>query len=140
MPAAKHSLLIAWIIALLATGTSITLSEVFHLVPCTLCWYQRIVMFPLVIILAVGVLKRDQGAADYALPLAGLGALIAGYHSLLQWGLVHETLSPCVATVPCSVAQIHWLGFITIPFMSFLAFGAITISLMAYRRTSRLTA
>jgi len=126
----------AWMVAVAATAGSLTLSEAFHFVPCALCWYQRIVMFPLVAVLAVGILKHDDNAADYALPLAGLGMLIAGYHTLLQWGIIHESIAPCVATVACTVKQVNWLGFITIPFMSLLAFSAITGCLLLYRRAT----
>jgi disulfide bond formation protein DsbB len=130
---AKAFLYTAWAIALGATMGSIILSEIFGFVPCSLCWYQRILMFPLPVILTVGLYRRDPGVAVYALPLAGLGVLVAGYHSLLQWGVIHEGIAPCLATVACTTKQIDWLGFVTIPFMSMLAFAGVSGALLAYR-------
>jgi disulfide bond formation protein DsbB len=132
---ARHGLLAAWITALVATCTSLTLSGVFHYIPCSLCWYQRILMFPLVIILGIGFIKQDRHSVGYALPLACIGLVIALYHSLLQWRLVPES-GTCVATVPCSISQLTLLGFITIPFLSLLAFSAITVLLWAYQRSA----
>jgi disulfide bond formation protein DsbB len=117
----------------LATAGSLALSEIYHLVPCALCWYQRICLFPQVVILGVGIKRADRGAHAYALPLAIAGLVIAGFHSLLQWGVIHETLSPCNAAASCALKQINWFGFITIPFMSLLAFAAITTCLLLYR-------
>jgi disulfide bond formation protein DsbB len=133
MNKAKILLYAAWAIALGATMGSIILSEIFGFVPCSLCWYQRILMFPLPILLTVGLYRRDPGVAAYALPLAGLGVLVAAYHALLQWGVIHENIAPCLATVACTTKQINWLGFVTIPFMSTLAFAGITGALLAYR-------
>jgi disulfide bond formation protein DsbB len=134
MKLARYGLWAAWIVAVLATATSLTFSEIYHLVPCVLCWYQRICMFPLVVILGVGILRRDRHAYAYALPLAVIGLVIAGFHSLLQWGIISEAVSPCSATAACAIKQINWFGFITIPFMSFLAFAAVTVLLVLYAR------
>ena len=130
----KYGLWGAWMVAVLATAGSLTLSEIYHLAPCVLCWYQRICMFPLVAVLGVAVLRRDRAGYAYGLPLVVAGLVIAAYHSLLQWGFLHESIAPCNAAASCAIKQINWLGFITIPFMSFLAFGAITVCLIASRR------
>jgi disulfide bond formation protein DsbB len=111
--------------ALIATGGSLFLSEILHLPPCLLCWYQRICMYPLVIILGVGILRRDRALYQYALPLATIGWAIALYHTLLQWKILPDSLAPCTLGVSCTTVQVHLLGFITIPFMSFLAFTVI---------------
>lgn len=126
----------AWTIAVLATAGSLSLGWIFHLAPCDLCWYQRVFMFPLTIILGIGILRRDtNNATTYALPLAIAGAVVAAYHSLLQWGIIHQAILPCVSTIPCATKQINWLGFITIPFMSLLAFALIIFLLLLTRRT-----
>jgi disulfide bond formation protein DsbB len=122
----------AWVVALISLLGSLGFSEVLHLAPCVLCWWQRIFMYPMVVIAGVGILRRDEGWAHYVFPLAVVGTVVALYHSLLQWGILPEAVAPCVAGVSCVTKQINWLGFITIPFMSMLAFGAISIVTAAY--------
>lgn len=117
----------AFTIALLATVGSLAMSEGYGLVPCVLCWYQRILMYPLVLVIGVGIMRKDSTWTYTALSLAVIGWLIALYHSLLQWGFISERLAPCVAGVSCTNKQIDLFGFITIPFMSLLAFSAIII-------------
>ncbi len=134
------SVYIAFAVALIATIVSLYLSEVRHLPPCILCWYQRIAMYPLVIILGVGILRGERGLCQYVLPLAGIGWVIALYHTLIQWKLISDTLSPCIQGVSCTTVQINLFGFITIPFMSLVAFSIIIISmitLMVYERGKR---
>src|ERR1035437_10149773 len=123
---------LVWAVALISTAGSLAMSEIFHLTPCVLCWYQRILMYPLVLITGVGILRKQRDWVHYVLPLAAAGVLVALYHSLLQWGILPETIAPCTAYVSCVTKQIDWLGFITIPFMSFLAFSAIVIGTWAY--------
>lgn len=117
---------IAWLIALLSMAGSLFFSEVMELPPCLLCWYQRVAMYPLVVILIVGLIFRDNRVKFYALPLAVIGLGIAVYHNLLYYGVISEALAPCTEGVPCTVRQIEWLGFITIPLMGLASFAAIT--------------
>jgi disulfide bond formation protein DsbB len=98
--------------------------------PCVLCWYQRIFMFPLVFVLAVGLLPYDAKVVRYALPLSVVGLLIAAFHALLLAGFIPANLTPCTQGVPCSKVQIQWFGFLTIPLMSVLAFLAISLLLV----------
>jgi len=125
-----------WVIAIAAMLGSLYFSEVRGLPPCTLCWYQRILIYPLVAIFAVAIYRKDRVAAYYAMPLVAIGLIISFYQSLLQWGVIKESLVNCTvnSAVSCSSAQVNWLGFITIPFMSFLAFLfiALLISLRVY--------
>jgi disulfide bond formation protein DsbB len=111
--------------ALVATLGSLFLSEILHLPPCILCWYQRACMYPLVIILGIGILRHDRSLWQYVLPLAAIGWTIALYHSLLQWKIIPDRLAPCAQGVSCTTVQVHLLGFITIPFMSLVAFSII---------------
>jgi disulfide bond formation protein DsbB len=127
----------AWMVALVATLTSLFFGEVMKLPPCTLCWYQRICLFPLSVILAVGIITRDRGLFSYAAPLAAAGLALAVYHNLLYYGIIPESLSPCREGVSCKTRQIEWLGFITIPLMSLLAFLTILASLIAHRTVER---
>lgn len=117
---------LAWTPALVATIGSLYFSEVAGLIPCTYCWYQRILMYPLVILILVGIVKKDELLPNYVLPLSVLGILMAAYHYMTQWGLFSESTA-CAATTPCSLRYINWFGFVTIPFMALIAFIFVTI-------------
>jgi len=118
-----------WMISLVATLGSLFFSEVMRLPPCVLCWYQRIFMYPLVVVTTVGVLWRDPGALRYAWPLAVGGFAVAVYHNLLYYHLIPESITPCTTGVSCTDRQIEWLGFITIPLLSLAAFTLIAAGL-----------
>jgi len=91
-------------------------------------------MYPLVAIIGVGVARRSDEWPITALILAGIGWVIALYHSLLQWGVISESLAPCVEGVSCVVKHTAWFGFITIPFLSFVAFTIIiAMSALAWK-------
>jgi len=121
----------AWLIATLATLGALFMSEVMGFAPCVLCWWQRIFMFPLVLILALGLFPFDAKVVRYALPLALIGLLVAGFHVLLTMGIIPETLAPCRQGIPCKTIQIEWFGFVTIPLLSFLAFLTLNGLLLA---------
>jgi disulfide bond formation protein DsbB len=122
-------LLLAWVAALIATIGSLYFSEVLHYIPCTLCWYQRIFMYPLAIILGVAFYQNDKRITKYALPLSVVGLVISGYHTILQKIPYLQQFEMCTSGVPCSEDYINWLGFITIPMLAFIAFTIITVSL-----------
>jgi disulfide bond formation protein DsbB len=127
----------AWLVASTATLGALFFSEIMRLPPCLLCWYQRIFMFPLVLLLPLGLFPFDRKVVRYALPLAFVGMVIAAYHQLLVMGVVPENASPCTRGVPCSEVDIEWLGFITIPVLAVAAFASIVILLLLARsRTS----
>ncbi len=117
---------LALVTALVAMITSLYFSEILHLPPCTLCWYQRIAMYPLVAIIAIGIFINDKKLAHYALPLSIAGLLIATYHNLLYYGVIPETFQPCSLGVSCTTPQLNLFGFLTIPLMSLASFAAIT--------------
>jgi disulfide bond formation protein DsbB len=127
----SYSDYLVWLIATTGFFGSLYFSEVMHLAPCLLCWWQRILMYPMVVIFAVAILRKDRKAAYYGLPLSVIGMFMSFYHSLLQWGVIKESAINCSATsnVSCSTVQVNLLGFINIPFMAFTAFTAITILL-----------
>ncbi len=120
----------AWLVAGASSLGSLFFSEIMQLPPCSLCWYQRIFMFPLALILPFGLFPFDRGVLRYALPLAVLGWLIAIFHLLLMTGVIPEELEPCTEGVPCSAQLIDWFGFVSIPLLSVAAFTAI-IALLA---------
>ena len=128
----------AWLVAATSTLGALFLSDVMQLPPCSLCWYQRIFMFSLAVVLAAGLFPLDRGVARYGLPLAALGWLFAGFHQLLIAGVIPRDLEPCTQGVPCSEVTIAWFGFVTIPTLSLLAFSAILVLLGAvHARSSR---
>jgi disulfide bond formation protein DsbB len=124
---------LAWAQALVATLGSLFFSEVMGLTPCSLCWYQRILMYPLVVILAVGILVRDERVRLYALPLSVAGLAVAVYHNLLYYGVLPEGLTQCSLGVSCTDRQLELFGFLTIPLMSMTAFAVITLAMALYR-------
>lgn len=115
------------LIALGGTLASLYFSEILHLVPCTLCWYQRIAMYPLVPVAVVGILLKDKNLPLYVLPLAGIGWIIALYHNLLYYKVIPEPIIPCQAGVSCTQKLVQIFGFIDIPLGSFITFTFILI-------------
>ena len=129
---------IAWLVASVSTLSALFIGEVMGYTPCVLCWYQRICMFPLVLILAAGLFPFDRKVVRYALPLALAGWLLAVFHWAVASGLVPERATPCSQGVPCSVEQISWFGFLTLPLLSVLAFSAIiALLLMTHFKASK---
>jgi disulfide bond formation protein DsbB len=123
----------AWVIATSATLGAMFFSEIMELPPCLLCWYQRIFMIPLELLLPVGLFPFDPKVVRYGLPLALVGGSIAVYHQLLVMGVVPESASPCTRGVPCAEVQIEWLGFVTIPLLAVIAFASIVVLLLLAR-------
>ena len=118
--------------ALVATLGSLYYSEVVGFIPCTLCWYQRILMYPLVLITLVGILTRDERLPHYVLPLSVLGLGFSTYHYLIQLGIIEHT-SFCAVGIPCNARYVNYFGFVTIPFMAGAAFLIITVSMAVAR-------
>ena len=128
----------AWLVAITAMAGSLYFSEVRAFVPCTLCWYQRILMYPLVILLGIASYRQDKNVIPYALPFTLVGSGVALFHYLEQKIPGFGAPELCRAGVPCNVAYIDWLGFITIPFLAFTAFILITTILAGVLFASRL--
>lgn len=124
-----------WLVASLATMGSLFFSEIMGLPPCILCWYQRIAMYPLVIILLPAIISFDKSVIKFSAPLAVVGWLVAFYHNLLYYKILPESASPCVRGISCTTVQINWFGFVTIPLMSFIAFSLILVLLFITQRT-----
>ena len=130
----KNALFFSFIITLGATLFSLFYSEIAGYEPCKLCWFQRIFMYPQVIILGMALWKKNREVADYAITLSIIGAIIAGYHYLLGFGLVPNI--PCSAisqTVSCSQNFVTNFGYITIPLMSFTGFLLIIVLLVTQK-------
>jgi disulfide bond formation protein DsbB len=130
-------LFVCWIMVTGATLGSLFFSEIMALPPCSLCWYQRIFMFPLPIILLMGLFPFEPKVVRFALPLSMGGTLIALYHTLLHLGIIPKSVAPCQQGVSCSDAYLDLFGFVSIPMLSFLAFAAITALLFILKRWSK---
>lgn len=131
-------LFLAWLLTSISTIGSLFFSNVMEFAPCVLCWYQRISLFPLVIILAVGLFPFDKGVVKFALPLAIAGWLTAVYHNLLYSGIIPESIQPCSQGVSCTEEYIDLFGFMTIPMLSLLSFSTIiTLLIILKRRSSK---
>lgn len=131
-------LFLCWLLASFSTAGSLFFSYVMQFEPCVLCWYQRIFLFPLVIILAVGLFPLERSVVKYALPLAIAGWLTALYHSLLYSGVIPENIQPCSQGISCTEEYINLFGFVTIPVLSLLSFSSIIALLIIFhRRISR---
>ena len=126
---------LAFLLVIVATAGSLFFSDVMQLPPCVLCWYQRIAMYPLGVILAVSIVRRDGMARLYGLPLAIGGGLVAVYHNLLYYNIIPDSITPCSSGVSCTSKQLEWLGFITIPLLSLVAFICVTILLYLAGKT-----
>ncbi|HEY4584172.1 MAG TPA: disulfide oxidoreductase [Acidimicrobiia bacterium] len=125
---------LAWVVALVATVGSLIYSEVIHFVPCRLCWFQRIAMYPLAIILLVGAIRREAVVKYYALPLALIGLAISIYHNVIQFYPSLEGGS-CDPLNPCSARNVEVFGFLDIPFMAGAGFILISVLLALYVKT-----
>jgi disulfide bond formation protein DsbB len=119
----------AWAAALLAMAGSLYFSEVANYTPCVLCWYQRIAMYPLVLILGIAIVRRDIGIRIYAIPLAAIGAVIAIYHWLIE-RIPELDYGACQAGVPCTQKWFEEFGFVTMPFLALVAFGLVITFLL----------
>ncbi len=128
----RHPIGWAWVAVLLATAGSLYFSEVMGFIPCLLCWYQRIAMYPLLLVLGVGVLRGDPGVWRYALPLSLIGLSVSAYHVALQYQPSLEIV-PCTTGVPCTMRYVAVFGFISIPAMAGAVFMMVSALLLAVR-------
>lgn len=128
---------LAALVAIVATLGSLYLSEIVHLIPCRFCWFQRIAMYPLAVILPIAAYRKDGMARLYAAILATIGLGIAAYHRLIQ-AFPDLDSGSCSTTGPaCSAALIMKFEFVTIPYMAFSAFALILTLLWADRLNER---
>ncbi|MEN9649678.1 MAG: protein disulfide oxidoreductase [Candidatus Parcubacteria bacterium] len=133
----KNALYLALIQVIVAILGSLYFSEIKQYPPCVLCWYQRIAMYPLMLILIIGILTKDKLTHYYVLSLTFIGWLISIYHNLLYYKVLPEAAAPCVAGISCTTKYIEWFGFVTIPLLAFLGFSTIIILMFLHRRYIR---
>ncbi len=121
-----YELWVAFLVAALATGGSLFFSEVAHFVPCELCWFQRICMYPLSIVALLAALAGDYRVARYLLPLPVVGAGVSTYHLLVENKVVGQT-SACLVSAPggCATKWIDEFGYVTIPTLALTGFALL---------------
>ncbi|TQR19074.1 disulfide oxidoreductase [Psychrobacillus vulpis] len=124
----ENLMLFMWTVAFTATLGSLYFSEVRQYEPCELCWYQRILMYPLVIILGVAYAQKNAKIAVTSLTFSIIGACISAYHYSIQKLSFMQESAPTCGRVSCTGEYINYLGFITIPFLALVAFILIIIS------------
>lgn len=126
----KHGLFLAFLTVLAATLGSLFYSEVAGYDPCDLCWYQRIFMYPLVILFLVALFKKDKGVIKYAMALSIIGVVLAIYHHFMQIGLIEGLACSVIGySESCAKVFVMKLGYITLPLMAFTAFAQTLVFL-----------
>ncbi|MGM9949420.1 MAG: disulfide oxidoreductase [Lysinibacillus sp.] len=118
----ENSLLIIWVTSLVATLGSLYFSEVRGYIPCDLCWYQRILMYPIVIISMIAYIQKNARIALTTAVFAIIGGSMSLYHYGIQKISLLQESAPACGLVSCTGSYINWLGFITIPFLALTAF------------------
>jgi len=127
-------LFLCWLVSAVSALGSLFFSHVMGFVPCVLCWYQRICLFALVLVLAVGLFPFDKKVVKFAMPLALTGLLIAAYHNLLYAGIIPKSIQPCASGVSCTEKYIEIFGFISIPMLALASFATIAALLIILKR------
>jgi disulfide bond formation protein DsbB len=134
-PAGELALRAGFALALAAALGSLFASEVLGYPPCALCWYQRISMYPLVLVYGVALWTDDRSYARYSAPLCLAGLALAIYHNLLYYGVIPESIAPCQQGVSCTEVQLELWGFVTLPLLSLAAFAGLgALEVLALRR------
>ena len=125
--------MIAWVISLLALSGSLYFSEVLKFPPCVLCWYQRIVLYPFVVLLPIAIIRNDRYFPLYALATLVPGLFISMYHNLLYYNVLPQALAPCVQGISCTSKYVEYFGFVTIPLLALVGtLGMIVCLTFAY--------
>jgi disulfide bond formation protein DsbB len=127
----KVQLPLAALVGVVSTLGSLIFSEHFGWIPCRFCWFQRIFMFSVAVVLVVGAIRRDRGVKWYAVPLASIGLLLSGYHNLIERGVVGEA-KECAATTPCAVPNLISFGSRNSVNLRPEGFPSITLAVMAF--------
>jgi len=128
---------LATMISVAATLGSLYFSEVRGFIPCEYCWYQRIAMYPLAIVLLIATIRRDKNIIPYALVLSFSGLALSGYHYQLQ--LFPEQSSSCGLDAECTYRWIEVFGFVTIPLLALTSFALVSMILIATPRPWKTT-
>ncbi|HDR8277826.1 TPA: disulfide bond formation protein B [Bacillus cereus] len=127
----------AWIITVFSTFGSLFFSEIMGFIPCDLCWYQRILMYPLIIILGIIYINKSYNHIYYVFPFCLLGMMLSGYHYAIQKLSPFLKMNMSCGRIPCTGEYINFMGFITIPFLSFIAFTLLMICMLILKHDNK---
>jgi len=127
------ALWLAWLVSLVTTLGSLYYSDVAHYVPCELCWYQRICIYPFSVILLVAAVRRDRTVWRYVLPVSVIGMVIAAYHTQLQ--AYPDQRSFCSVLNPCTIRYVWEFGFVSLPFLALAALSFVALMMLLVRAT-----
>lgn len=133
----RAALPLAWLIATVTTVGSLYYSKVEGYLPCELCWYQRIAVYPFAVILGIATVRRDAGVRVYAVPVLAIGAAVAAYHSWIQSYPPESGTSFCTADAPCTARYVWEFGFVSLPFLALSACLAMIALLFVARPVPR---
>jgi disulfide bond formation protein DsbB len=136
----RAALTLAWIVALVTTVGSLYYSKVQEFVPCELCWYQRICVYPFAVILGIAAWRRDAAIRVYAIPIFVIGIVVSTYHTWIQAYPPDSGTSFCTAEAPCTTRYVWEFGFVSLPFMALSAFVLMTVLLLVARPAPRRSA
>lgn len=136
----RMALTLAWLVAVVTTLGSLYYSKVQPFVPCELCWYQRICVYPFAVILGIAAWRRDSTIRVYAIPVLAVGMVISAYHAWIQAYPPSNGTSFCTADVPCTTRYVWEFGFVSLPFMALSAFVVMTALLLVSRPAPRRSA
>ncbi|MCD9625372.1 disulfide oxidoreductase [Rhabdothermincola salaria] len=132
----RAALWLAWIVATVTTLGSLYYSKVENYLPCELCWYQRIAIYPFAVILAIAAVRRDAAVRVYAVPVLVIGAVISAYHTWIQAYPPASDTAFCTADAPCTARYVWEFGFVSLPFMALSASLVMIALLFVARPTS----
>ncbi len=135
----RNALYGAFTASLLSTLGSLYYSEILNLPPCVLCWYQRITMYPLILIFGYAIYKRSREVLWLALVMIPIGWLIAVYHNLLYFNILPESAAPCIAGISCTTRMPGWLSAVPIPLQALVGFSVLFILVIIIWKTSKET-
>ncbi len=133
----RMALPLAWIVATVTTLGSLYYSKVQHFVPCELCWYQRICVYPFAVILGIAAWRRDAAIRVYAVPVFAVGMVVSTYHSWIQAYPPANGTSFCTVDAPCTARYVWEFGFVSLPLMALSAFVVMTVLLLVARPSPR---
>ena len=132
----NNALVLGLLISLVTLIGSQVYEHVIGYLPCLLCWYARIAFYPMVLMFALALIKKDRAIIDYAMGLTVFGLIITGYHSVIT--VVGESPIPCSADgVSCLTRYVYQFGFISIPLMVFVSFVFLFLVLLTAKRASK---
>lgn len=133
----NYALYLAWLISLVALFGSLYFSEIQHMPVCQLCWYQRISLYPLALILGIAAFREDHAVGIYAIPLTAAAVFFSGYQYLEQMIPGFSGLQICRMDTPCNLIHFKVLGFVTFPMLSLITSLAIIVLLIGAIRVRK---